>query len=114
MTVMNEHTPIPWYMGPHSTHGDCYYELYDAVGDSIAHVSCRPGAEAEYNARLLLAAPSLLEAVERLVKLNMPLTGNPTHEHLVEFWEYEKTQGRGEADDQLFVLSVLRAVRGEQ
>ena len=55
----------------------------------------------------------LLEALERMVKLNMPLTGAPSHAELVEFWEYEKTQGRGEADDQLFVLAAIAKARGE-
>lgn len=56
----------------------------------------------------------LLEAVERLVQLNMPLTGNPTHEQLVEFWQYEKSVGRGEADDQLFVLEVIDRAKAVQ
>ena len=65
---MSDHTPEPWYVGPHSTHGDCYYEVYDAVGDSIAHVSGRPGAEAEHNAKLMHAAPELLSALSALVE----------------------------------------------
>lgn len=47
----------------------------------------------------------LLEALERT--LQQPLTGSPSHERLVEFWEYEKSQGRGDADDQLFALAAI-------
>ncbi len=52
-------------------------------------------------------AVELLEALERILALDCPLTGDASHERLVEFWEYEKTQGRGEADDQLFALAVI-------
>lgn len=61
--------------------------------------------------RLVKAAPKLLKALE--LAQYIPLTGNPSHQQLVEFWEYEKTQGREEADDQLFILSVLAEARGE-
>jgi len=71
-------------------------------------------AEDEQVLRVIESAPLLLDAVERLVKLNMPLAGEPTHEELVDFWEYEKSVGRGEADDQLFVLAALKAARGSQ
>lgn len=111
---MSDHTKGAWYMQSGSQHGDCDYSIYDEIGEDIAHVSCRPGAEASANARLLRASPLLLEALERLVKLDMPLTGDPSHERLVEFWEWEKTQGREEADDQLFVLTALQAARGVQ
>lgn len=52
----------------------------------------------------------LLKAL--LLAQYVPLTGNPTHQELVEFWEYEKTQGRGDADDQLFILSVIAKAKG--
>ena len=58
-------------------------------------------------ARLISAALELLEACERLMDIHCPLTGNPSREQLVAFWEYEKTQGRGEADDQLFALAAI-------
>ncbi|MNQ48352.1 hypothetical protein D3C85_622280 [compost metagenome] len=49
----------------------------------------------------------LIDALSRLLKNDCPLTGNPSYEQLVEHWEYEKSQGRGEADDQLFALRTL-------
>lgn len=65
-----------------------------------------PGSSSEANACLIAAAPDLLEALQRT--LYQPLTGNPSHERLVEFWEYEKTQGRGDADDMLFALAAIK------
>lgn len=54
----------------------------------------------------------LLEALTRVMDLDCPLTGNPTHAELVEHWEYEKTQGRGEADDRLFALAAIAKATG--
>ena len=55
----------------------------------------------------------LLEALQRVMDIDTPLTGNPTHAQLVEHWEYEKSQGRGEADDRLFALAVIIKASGE-
>jgi hypothetical protein len=52
----------------------------------------------------------LLEALVRLMNNDCPLTGDPTYEELVEHWEYERSVGRGGADDQLFALSVIAEV----
>lgn len=54
----------------------------------------------------------LLTALRRIMDLECPLTGNPTHAELVEHWEYEKTQGRGEADDRLFALAAIARATG--
>lgn len=102
---MSKHTPGPWHVA-----NGCQIR---SDKHQVAKVWMMRDGEGLANAALMAEAPRLLEAVERLVNLNLPLTGNPTHEQLVEFWEYEKTVGRGEADDQLFVLSVLKAARGE-
>jgi len=53
---------------------------------------------------------SLLSALKRIMEIDCPLTGNPSHQELMEFWEYEKTQGRGEADDRMFALTAIAAV----
>lgn len=62
------------------------------------------------NAALIAAAPDLLEALQRT--LYQPLTGSPSYERLVEFWEYEKIQGREEADDMLFALATIEKALG--
>jgi hypothetical protein len=52
-----------------------------------------------------------LAALTRLVARHTPFTGHPSHAALVEFWEAEKAQGRGEADDQLFALAAIAACK---
>ena len=56
----------------------------------------------------------LVEALQRLMDIDCPITGNPSQEQLVEFWEYEGTQGREETEDQLFALAVIAKVRGQK
>ena len=59
-----------------------------------------------------IGAPDLLEALRRIMDVDCPITGNPSHSELVEHWEYEKTQGRGEADDRLFALAAIKKATG--
>lgn len=59
-----------------------------------------------------VGAPDLLEALVRIMDVDRPLSGNPSHSDLVEHWEYEKTQGRGEADDRLFALAAIARATG--
>ncbi|MNS62737.1 hypothetical protein D3C71_1285740 [compost metagenome] len=97
-------TPGPWAVAT----GSVYGPGFDGVCSMLGSIT-RPIPKA--NARLIAAAPDLLEALQRT--LYQPLTGDPSHERLVEFWEYEKTQGRGEADDMLFALAALKKALGE-
>lgn len=110
---MSKHTKGPWKIGTPGPNG-CYTigterGLMTAM---IAHSICEPDQveEAKANAALIAAAPELLEALQRT--LYQPLTGNPSYERLVEFWEYEKIQGRGEADDMLFALATIEKALG--
>lgn len=61
----------------------------------------------EREAALIAERAELLEALQRVMKLHVPYTGNPTHARLVDYWEFEKQQGRGCADDMLFALSAI-------
>lgn len=66
---MSDHTKGEWYMHTSSQHADCDYSIYDTTGQDIAHVSCRPGAEAEANVRLMRSSPVLLAALEPLANM---------------------------------------------
>ena len=72
------HTPGPWKAGPHAPsprgHEGCplapSITLADGSGAMIASVNCGwPSKEACANARLIAAAPQLLEALEDLCGL---------------------------------------------
>ncbi len=54
----------------------------------------------------------LLGALQRVMANEVPLTGNPSHEELIEHWEYEKSQGRGIAEDMLFALRTIAKATG--
>lgn len=95
-------TPGPWV-----NIGGAICAKLEGVCSMMGSVS-RPIPKA--NAALIAAAPDLLEALQRT--LYQPLTGNPSYEGLVEFWEYEKEQGRGEADDMLFALATIEKALG--
>ena len=66
------------------------------------------------NTRLIAAAPDLLEALKRIMGNDCPIVGNPSHAELVEYWQYEKSQGSGEADDRLFALAAIAKATGEK
>ena len=117
---MSAHSKGPWS----ATHNSWEFStVYDASGNAIAECQIDQSVTEETqeelepikeaNARLMAAAPDLLQALKRVMDSNCPLTGNPSHQTLVEFWEYEKTQGRGEADDQLFALSAIFRATGK-
>lgn len=79
----------------------------EAVKSSEAHnlISSRFAEMQAENAELLAA-------LEALMGNDCPLTGNPTHEELVEHWEYEDSVGRGEAKDRLVALRVIAKAKG--
>lgn len=63
---MTMHTPGPWTAG-----NDGYiYSAGDIVADST--FGCLPQIEGDHNARLIAAAPDLLEALMRLVYTYQP------------------------------------------
>lgn len=76
-TVMGgqSHTPGPWERGDGAANG-CAGYIYcdDATGSAVASVVFSPDfigrsdAETEANARLIAAAPELLEALKEIVK----------------------------------------------
>lgn len=106
-----KHTPGEWSQHPNVRGGiniRCPWGIICAVHSGRMFEPGSPTiAEQRANARLISAAPELLEALQRVMDLDCPMTGNPSHAQLVEFWEYEKTQGRGEADDRLFALAAI-------
>jgi hypothetical protein len=63
---MNKHTPGPWKVGSRSN-GEFYKRnIAGADGYHVALTSSREDAEVEANARLIAAAPELLEALREL------------------------------------------------
>lgn len=91
-----------------------YESYFDSEDDALQFIAEKSAIRARNKEidQIKRHAVELLEALERLVALDCPLTGNPSHERLVEFWEYEKSQGRGEADDQLFALAAIAKAKG--
>ena len=48
-----------------------------------------------------------MQALRCAVNMDLPLIGSPTDDQLVSYWAHEKEQGRGCADDMLFIMSTL-------
>lgn len=83
----------------------------------IAHIN-RPGSayagQAEANARLIAAAPELLEATKALLLLDCPITGaDPFGPSVVEHWKEQKAQGHGYADVYLNAIAAIAKALGE-
>jgi hypothetical protein len=68
-TIETKHTPGPWiYSGPASSEVYGYRGHYQDTPQTVAKVSGYWDGEAEANARLIAAAPELLEALRGLLK----------------------------------------------
>ena len=104
-----KHTPGPW---------DAYHDkgwLVVASKDERLYVQIEKGSSAKKriaDAILIAAAPELLEALKRLMVLSYPYSGTPSMKDMLEYWEHEKTQGRGEAEDRLFALAAIAKAEG--
>lgn len=113
---MSKHTPGPWIACKHGDYGDydgnCIVILGEGGDIRTAVVLGFDSEENRANASLISAAPDLLEALKRIMDVDCPLTGDPSHQELVEHWEYEKSQGRGEAEDRLFALYAISKATG--
>lgn len=117
MNIEFKGTPGPWDYGWRIQPNGC-----PTVGHKglmvcmVAHSAKDPEQKetALANASLISAAPELLEALQRMLDLDCPLTGKPTRAELIEHWEYEESQGNGAAEDNLFALAVIAKALGEQ
>ncbi len=58
--------------------------------------------------------PDLIEALQRLLRNSCPLSGDPTHAELIEFWISEQKKGREAAGDMLFALRAIAKATEEQ
>jgi hypothetical protein len=71
MTNDSQHTPEPWAYQLLSDHNGTFYKITDEQGVTIADVPVNPfdpPAWPEANARLIAAAPDLLDAVEQVLE----------------------------------------------
>lgn len=98
-----ENAPLPWRADPYG-----YNSVIDAEGVHVCECVCEE--DAVMIARIGNSHDALVKALSTLMfEIDPPMTGKPSFETLIEFWEYEKTQGRGEADAKLFALRTLAA-----
>lgn len=59
----------------------------------------------------------LLSSLKDMVDMDCPLIGSPSKEDLLDFWEHEKSQGRGIAGEMLTALNAItkaEALMGEK
>ena len=66
MTTENKHTPGPWYAesGHEQRNGQLYWQVTDGNDAIMQNQFCWCQGDQEANARLIAAAPDLLEALE--------------------------------------------------
>ena len=117
---MTNHTPGPWYAEEQDYDSSSYYirgsdnngkRLTWGKG-AVAHIPRSTVMPMEANAILIAEAPNLLAALCRIMDKLCPFTGTPSNKTLVEFWDSEKKNGRGEADDMLFALNTIAKAKG--
>lgn len=110
---MSNHTPGPWVFYDDSNDGKTNRIEIVATGKTVARIYNSVQAEDLPNARLIAAAPELLEALVAVMKLHCPYTGNPTAEQIVAHWEYEREQGNGSAQTMLDALAAIAKATGQ-
>jgi hypothetical protein len=49
----------------------------------------------------------LLINLKKMVDLQCPITGNPSYEELIKYWEYEGQEGRGIATDMIDAIYAI-------
>jgi len=79
---MNHHSIAPWKTA--YSYGQTYKrDIKDAQGELIAQVCDLKGGDREVleNARLIAAAPELLQLVEDLLRQHIAHHNHPTHAH---------------------------------
>lgn len=93
-----QHTPGPWYFEEEETSSDLLFSVYDNDGTRIteSYIS-------EASARLIAAAPELLEALEALA--NLEVKGHT----LVDRLQFS-SEGRALSDK---ITTALAKARGE-
>lgn len=91
-----QHTPGPW----HRTNG--YAFIHNALGGEVAKITSSIDSDAqmeehEANARLIAAAPELLDALKRMTEAAKDILGEPsTSEGYFDITEAEKLIAKAE------------------
>ncbi len=73
-----KHTPGPWKVLPESEASNPFIVASSETGLSVADCYCPIGGNNQANARLIAAAPELLEALRR-IDTGQEMTGNFAH-----------------------------------
>ena len=70
MTTENKHTPGPWYAesGHEQRNGQLYWQVTDGNDAIMQNQFCWCQGSQEANARIIAAAPDLLDALELMCK----------------------------------------------
>lgn len=80
---MNTHTPGLWSIGPHQRIISRGWGIRISDDSAIAYVLGEKNPELQANARLIAAAPDILEALQRLIDA----PGHGTHEAMRRAYE---------------------------
>jgi hypothetical protein len=94
---MSEHTPEPWsYSEQRGSPGHCTLaQVWDSYGNSLAVIEATDDErEATAIARLMAAAPELLEALERVTELL--LATRPEHMEILNAVNLALQKAKGE------------------